>query len=775
MIDFEEKLKETLFIHEPLDYVCEESFETFRKKIEIKKKRILFKGKKLIKGKTKTVCFPEGMPADGDYAYYGDVKCEFDFDHEDWSEYDRLSYVIEVMCDGVYVPGVTVGFVNEGKEKVPDKYFREGCHMAVLSNHCINHQFIELGSMARDEICRLTFAFRQNGREMSGGEEIKYRILEISLEKTASPALDSGWATENSFISYATTGYLKKGIKTAVTDIESDKFYIVSDDTLTSVFEGKPKKEVFYDKKLFLLDFSGLELSGRFHIVIDKKRTPMFVIDDGAMDNAVWKCINFLFTERCGYPVPGRHGTCHMDVYAEHNGVRLPYCGGWHDAGDLSQQTAHTAEGAAALIELAFCGHFEKKGLLKKRLLEEGRWGIDFLLRTRFGDGFRATSAGLVRWTDGLLSNEDDVPARSHDHAVDNLLCAAVLARAAEVFSDSDKDFSLICKNTAIADFKTGIDKYEKCGMELPCFWEHTYGIGISQCEALVAICASGIYKLTGEKKYAEYAKKYVKRVIACQERDKSLPTYGAFYRDRTKKALIHSAHQSREYLCVLALSKGYEATDEPDLKKKIKESVRLYGKYLKLLFENSSPYGMFPAGVYHIGEADDKDTFERIHLQADFDTEKEHYINQLRAGKDLGNGYYLRQFPVWFSFRGNGAIHLSFGRAAGIVGNFLGEREYLDMAAEQLYWINGKNPSLQSLQYGEGRNYASQYAPLPGEMIGEMPVGIQTKGDLDEPYYPYLINATYKEVWTSVANRWLMVLKEVFEGKDTYDQSGNG
>ncbi|MBP5198761.1 MAG: glycoside hydrolase family 9 protein, partial [Lachnospiraceae bacterium] len=589
MIDFYEKLRESLFIHEPLNYECEESLEAYRKEVKILKKRVLFKGKKLLTGKTKTVCFPEGMPQDGDYAYYGDVKSEFDFDHEDWTEYDRLSYVIEVMCDGVYVPGVTVGFVNEGTEKVPDKYFREGCHMAVLSNHCINHQFIELGSMARDEICKLTFAFRQNGREISGGEDIKYRILEVSLEKTASPLIDSGWKTEKNFISYASTGYLKKGIKTAVTDISCEKFYIVSDDTLTAVFEGKPVRQVFYDKELFLLDFSGLESAGRFHIVINKKRTPMFVIDDGAMDNAVWKCINFIFTERCGYPVPGRHGTCHMDVYAEHYGVKLPFCGGWHDAGDLSQQTAHTAEGAEALIDLAVSSHISDNAMLKKRLLEEGRWGLDFLLRTRFGDGFRGTSAGLVRWTDGLISNEDDVLARCHDHAVENLLCGAVLARASEVFSNLDKDFSLICKNTAIADFKAGIEKYEKYGMELPCFWEHTYGMSISQCEALAAICASRIYKLKGEKKYSEYVKKYVKRVMDCQEKDKSLPAYGFFYRDKKKKSIIHAAHQSREYLCVLALTEGYEAVDDKDLKKKIKESVRLYGEYLKLLNENAS------------------------------------------------------------------------------------------------------------------------------------------------------------------------------------------
>ena len=57
---------------------------------------------------------------------------------------------------------------------------------------------------------------------------------------------------------------------------------------------------------------------------------------------------------------------------------------------------------------------------------------------------------------------------------------------------------------------------------------------------------------------------------------------------------------------------------------------------------------------------------------------------------------------------------------------------------------------------YGAGGRYPSQYAVFPGESVGEMPVGIETKGNEDIPYWPQGNNATYREIWTSTASRWL-------------------
>jgi len=766
MEDFRRELERSGYLHRPLTYIPENALEEQRKKVKVIRNKVIFAGERTLEGETEGICWSEGMAEDGDYAFYGNLTAGFVFDRDNWTDYDRLRFLVRPDCDGTYVTEVTVGIVNDGKEKIPDNYYREGNHVISLRNHEWNDCLWEFGGMSRDAILQLSFAFRKNGREASGGKHLSYQIKEIVLEKTKSPLKDCGWACEDGKIAYATTGYFVRGDKKAVTGIEDKIFYIVSDDTGEAVYQGIPQKVEFGYENMFLLDFSEMTAPGRYHIRIGEVRTPMFVIDEGIYEEAVWKSLNFLLCERCGYPVRGRHGICHMDVVATHQGKLLPFCGGWHDAGDLSQQMTHTAEGVAALFSLADSkGIREHYPMLKERLEEEAIWGLEFVLRTRFGDGYRATSAGLVRWTRGYIGDRDDVTARVHNHAVENLLASAVCSYAAMVLKDEERDLAFRCAATAREDFEFGIMQFERCGMELPVAWEHTYGLSLSQGYALVVIAAARLVLFDREETFTGYVETYTEKLLSCQETDEQLPICGCFYRKEQGQEILHANHQSREYLCVMALTEAYKVVTEEKSRKRVQRAICLYGRYLKTLMEHASPYGMFPAGIYHEREAENEEVFSLQHLQADYRAEKIHYLKQLQAGYPMGNGYYLRQFPIWFSFRGNSAIHLAFGRAAGIVGNFLQDDTYLQMAREQLYWINGKNPFVQSLQYGEGRNYAIQYAPLPGEMIGEMPVGMQTKEDGDEPYWPHTNNATYKEVWTSVTNRWMWVLAEVIRG----------
>ncbi len=42
------------------------------------------------------------------------------------------------------------------------------------------------------------------------------------------------------------------------------------------------------------------------------------------------------------------------------------------------------------------------------------------------------------------------------------------------------------------------------------------------------------------------------------------------------------------------------------------------------------------------------------------------------------------------------------------------------------------------------------------------MPVGIQTRGNEDLPFWPQANNATYKEVWTSTVIHWLRIMADL-------------
>lgn len=96
-------------------------------------------------------------------------------------------------------------------------------------------------------------------------------------------------------------------------------------------------------------------------------------------------------------------------------------------------------------------------------------------------------------------------------------------------------------------------------------------------------------------------------------------------------------------------------------------------------------------------------------------------------------------------------------------MGRALKDEELMQVAREQIYWTFGKNPFCQSLVYGAGRNFAQQYGALNGEMVGSIPVGVETRGNGDVPFWPMENNATYKEVWTTCAARWLSLAAEVY------------
>jgi len=169
----------------------------------------------------------------------------------------------------------------------------------------------------------------------------------------------------------------------------------------------------------------------------------------------------------------------------------------------------------------------------------------------------------------------------------------------------------------------------------------------------------------------------------------------------------------------------------------------------------------MLPSGVYHIDEpVKDSLAFYTLHLGVRRDVLKD-YREQLENGFKLDDEHYLRAFPVWFSFRGNAAVHLATGKAAALCGKYLGDKELMDIAEQQLFWTVGKNPFGQSLIWGEGHNYQQQYCPLPGETTGQIPVGIQTRRNEDVPYWPQFNYCTYKEVWVKPAGKWLALIAE--------------
>jgi hypothetical protein len=83
-------------------------------------------------------------------------------------------------------------------------------------------------------------------------------------------------------------------------------------------------------------------------------------------------------------------------------------------------------------------------------------------------------------------------------------------------------------------------------------------------------------------------------------------------------------------------------------------------------------------------------------------------------------------------------------------------------LADQNLEWVVGRNPFVESLMWGEGYDYAPQYSAMSGDIVGSLPVGIQTHRNADAPYWPTENCHNWKEVWVHPTGRWIWILRDL-------------
>jgi hypothetical protein len=710
----------------------------------------------------------QGSPSDPDYATYGNAGIKLDLKGANWEKYNRIVFYIYPDCDGARVVNMNLSLENRGKRKRVGYNRQSGSHLINLVNKQWNRCFLDIDEYQRDEVANIHFGASIKGRDRTTGDSSVYYFDQIELQQVEPLEKVSGWLPEHDKIIYSTTGYLLDGNKTALINAGKEEnnhpFQLINAQNEQVVFSGLVRRETTTIGRFDVLDFTPFHQPGSYRLKVGALATPVFQIGNDIWHNSLWRVLNFIFCQRCGYPVPGIHAACHLDLYSRHDGKAISFAGGWHDAGDLSQQTLQTGDVTYSLLE-AYTKLKDKNELLAMRLLEEAEWGLEFILRNRYGDGYRATSVGLLIWQDGIQGTLDDISSvRVHHSAYDNFLLSAYEAYAA-IYIDRDPMLPEYLRRVAKDDFSFGLKRHAEVGYgEFLHFYEHSFNTSESQYMATVSWAASLLYKLTGDSYYARKAVEFINYTLECQRKEPlSDPhqTRGFFYRDQSKKVIVHYNHQSREQIYMQAMTLLCETQPQHADKTKWVESIRLYGEYLKNIMRYTAPYGMISSGVYHIDEADEAISFQHSHLFSG-DSERVDFTAQLKKGVQLDKEHYLKRFPVAFGiFNGNTAVHLSAGKAAVICGKFLHDEELLQIGREQLYWVVGKNPFGQSLIYGEGDRYSQMDSFSSGEMVGEIPVGIRALGNEDIPYWPPTNNATYKEVWVTSGGKWVSLVIE--------------
>ena len=676
---------------------------------------------------------------------YDRVFLTRNFAREDWRAYNRISFWVWPDLPGWYTINLRMLLRNEGKQVSPDPFNGDGYNSIVIPrNRAWNHVVWEIPHLGRDQVTGIAFELRRQGNEPEASETITFYFDHLTLERVEADHFE-GWDVAGNRIAYSQSGYSVDGPKTALaTGLRATRFSVIRAETGEAVLTRPVEKRKTEIGAFDILDFSAVREPGEYWISADDISTPPFPIGVDIWRPSLEKAVNFFYTERCGTVIPGIHRECHRDWQCAHGNQRLLINGGWHDAGDLSQGTSNTAEAVYAMFLLASRMDESPGGSAPAaRFREEGTWGLDWLLKTRFGDGARPVFSTMGLWTDGILGNNDDIVSQASKNPSISFYAAAAEALAARTLGRHDADRAAHSRAIAESDWAVGV-----------AFLEASNGPFPVQLASTGVLASVELWKITGTAKYRELALSLAPAIVGSQQKTYTrwkTPLAGFYYTNSRKEQILHFTHPGHEQASDVALARLCEAFPGDPHWMDWYSTVALHSEYLKRVAAFNEPYRYLPASVYREDEA-----------ERNPEDRREFFRLQVRNGIPLGDGYYLRRFPVWFDFRGNYGVMLSEALSLTTGAVLRQDREAAALAEEQLQWVVGRNPFALSTMYGEGRLFCSLYSAMSGQIAGALPVGIETRSERDVPYWPASSYPNWKEVWVHPVTRWMGIVSDL-------------
>jgi hypothetical protein len=684
---------------------------------------------------------------------YGFPEVVRPLDREDIRDYNRFSVWIYVEAPGFYTVFAGFSLYNEGEKIIPVPGRFEGQHFENVYPGKWQRVVWEIPDLYRDCVTGFGVSVMMSGSPVGASETMSLYIDDMRLEKVEAEN-SRGFDLRRDAIAYSHSGYRTGARKQAVVQNIKNTSFKLHNEKGKTVFKGRGQSQ---ENGFTILDFSAFDKPGFYTVSIDGIHSKPFAIGNNAYLATAWRTLNFFYAQRCGYDQPGVHQECHQDVLCFHpDGRSVSVAGGWHDAADLTQGVGNTAESGIAMLELA--GAVKGKDMvLYERLLEEARWGLNWVMRTRFGDGYRHGGLIIGIWTQNIRGDKDDMQTTARKNPQDNLMAASYCAEAAPFFEDVDPVFARWCRNTAIEDFQFADEMMdEKLTGKTP----------ETDLAALAMTTAMRLYRITREQPYLDRAAYYASIVMGCQQLERrtdwAIPLRGFFYESREKSRILAYFHRSQEHLMIqglaMLLTDAPHHADAP----KWRESCEAYSDYLHDISKLIEPYGILPAAVYELDNTDYSSIYHEGRKDLGAPTLEE-YNAQVRNGIKLSETHYLRRFPVAYQFRGFHAILQGKAKAAFILSRLLNDKELNDIAIRQMEYIVGFNPFAMSTIYGDGYDYPPLYGAYSGDVVGAVPVGIETFENDDEPYMPMQNNCTYKEIWVHTTARMMWLVAELF------------
>jgi hypothetical protein len=651
---------------------------------------------------------------------------------QDWIAFNRISLWVYVNPTKMHTYCIRLTFHCDGVKTNPTAP-RASDYVADLKPGQWNLVLWEIANLPRDKVS--SFAIHQTLRGYGPDEDgkVSYDFDQLELQKVDADVYE-GWQVDPRMIAYCQAGYRPLEPKVALTaDTGDGRFEVLRADDDAVVLKGGATRMHNERGDFRRLDFSELRKPGTYCLRMGSLKTEPFEIGDDIWTEPMLKGVNFFFCERCGFAVPGIHGVCHEDWQEIHDGVKKPINGGWHDAGDLSQGTWRTAMGVYAMTEIV--GQLRVRGsqpALQERVVDELSWGLKWLLKTRYGDGFRSSWSTMRIYTDNKIGTVDDVIAAARNLPWENFVSAAAEVRASRLLGPDQADLSKQSLDAAEVDWQAAVaSRKEWSEAELR---EAAWGT-ISSIE---------LYRATGKPTYAERARQFGELLLRCQQqRMDGIPLTGYFYESTRRDRVVHNYHTAFNEAPLLAFEALCGTFPDDEHWIDWYAATVLHADYfLKRGSRFSAPYDLLPNSVWRRSE---------VAKNADS-------LRQFEEGTRLTDDCRLRVFPIARDdlFHGSTAIQMSTAWALATAARLRGDLEGQQLAVKQLEWVLGGNPFGQSLMYGEGHNFAPLFVYCLKDVVGALPVGMDSMSG-DRPYWPGAnTEATYKEVWVEPVSRFL-------------------
>jgi hypothetical protein len=269
-----------------------------------------------------------------------------------------------------------------------------------------------------------------------------------------------------------------RGIDADLSFAPGGVYQVINEANGSVVFEGAPVHKFADDvnsgDEIWWFDFSSVTGTGRYHVLDTDRnaRSPSFNIAEDVYNEVLKHAVRMFYYQRAGFEKEAQYTGAGWADGASHAGagqdgqarffhdpdnadLELDLRGGWYDAGDYNKYTPWTARYIEDMLNAyrenpdVFFDDYNipESGNGIPDIIDEARWGMDYLLRLQYDDGSMVSVVGLAHESPPSAATGRTYYGRVNTTSAYS--AARAFALGAVVFAQWDEAYAGILKTAA--------------------------------------------------------------------------------------------------------------------------------------------------------------------------------------------------------------------------------------------------------------------------------------------------------------------------------------